>query len=390
MARKIRFLLYSQHLSGTGHFVRTYEIARALAEYHEVFMIEGGRPIPRSRSGNPFITLNLPPIYRTGNGITPVDISRNVNEVMAERKCILQEFIMEKKPDVLLIEHFPFSKQLLAPEIIPLIQLAKEMNEKSRVVCSLRDIIPRSPRDPVSGQHHEIVLGYLKDHFDAILVHSDPYLVRLQDHIPWTDDIKTPIAYTGYISEKPENAKPDIGEFKSHTVVVSAGGAGSAELITHCINVWKYPGSSDVIRNRVLIVFLPLFLTKDAFTQLEQVAGGHSNIRLMSFTPEFIHYMKAADISISQAGYNTCTNILETRTRSILVPDAKMSDQLPRAELMSKYGMATMIHPGELSVDNLVYSITELLQSPRPEHNIALDGAQKSRQILEKFCQRGL
>ena len=386
MGRKIRLFLYSQHLSGTGHFVRTYEIARVLAEHHDVYMLQGGRPVPRSKAESPISTLNLPPIYRKKDGITPVDSTRKINDVMEERRNILHEFIRTKKPDVILIEHFPFSKQLLAPEILPFIQLAKEVNPEVRVVCSLRDIIPRSPRDPDPDKHRENVLKYLKDHFDAILVHSDPQLVRLEDHVPWISEISVPVEYTGYVSEKSVNTKVDDKKAVNNTVVVSAGGAGSLEIIKNCINAWKHTGFIEVTRNRVLIVFLPLFLKEGDYQQLKQLAGGNTNIRLMPFTPEFIQYLKFADISISQAGYNTCTNILEARIRSILVPDIKMSDQLPRGELMSKLGMATMIHPDNLSVDKLMKTITRVLEAPKPEHNINLDGAHNTSEVLGGIC----
>lgn len=381
--RKIRIFLYSQHLSGTGHFVRTYEIARELAKHHDVYLLDGGRPVPRSKSDSSFSTLNLPPVYRTKDGITSVDATRKINDVMEERKNILHEFIKSKQPDVILIEHFPFSKQLLAPEIIPFIKPAREANTNVKVVCSLRDILPRSPCDPDATQHRENVLNYLEDYFDLILVHADPALVRLHDHIPWADEICVPVEYTGYVSEKPVNT---IMDEKKNSIVVSAGGAGSVELIKHCINAWKHSGPSVVTRDRELIIFLPLFLEQNEFQQLAQVVDGETDIRLMPFTPEFIHYLKVADISISQSGYNTCTNILETRIRSILVPDIKMSDQLPRAELMSKHGMATMIHPDDLSVDRLMQAITGILDSPRPEHNIDLDGAQETRILLESLC----
>ena len=80
MSRRRRFLLYAQHLSGVGHFVRTFEIARGLsaksrsrlpggtafaealdpgcqvepadvpaAGRHEVYLVDGGRPVPRPR-----------------------------------------------------------------------------------------------------------------------------------------------------------------------------------------------------------------------------------------------------------------------------------------------------------------------------------------------------
>jgi predicted glycosyltransferase len=385
MGRKIRIFLYSQHLSGTGHYVRTYEIARALAEDHDVVMLEGGRPVPRSKSKNTFEALKLPPIYRTQEGIAPLNPESTIEVVLEERKNILRNFISSFRPDVILIEHFPFSKHLLAPEIIPVIRLAREINRNARIVCSVRDIIPRSPRDPEPGLHRQNVLNFLDEYFDAVLVHSDPDLVRLQDHLPWANQIMIPVRYTGYVSEKPFNTYSDNNKTGKNSVLVSAGGAGGIELISQCIRTWERAGVEKIIRDRKLTVFLPLFLKPEDRLRLEQEAGRVRNISLMSFSTGFVDYLVNADLSISQAGYNTCTNLLETRARSILVPDISMSDQLPRAELMAKTGNACMIHPDELTAEKLAQTMVKLFSTPKPGHDIALYGAENTRDILENL-----
>jgi predicted glycosyltransferase len=273
LERKIRIFLYSQHLSGTGHFVRTYEIARALAKHHDVYLLDGGRSVPRPESEYPFSLLGLPQIYRAKDGIAPVDGSRNIDAVMEERKSILLEFINTQKPDVIMIEHFPFSKQMLASEIIPFIELGREVNAKTKVVCSLRDILVRSPRDPEPEQRRHNTLKYLHEYFDLILMHSDPALVQLQTHNPWASEIRVQVEYTGYVSEKPEKTGSDKLVNADNSVVVSAGGAGSLELITQCINAWKHPDLKAVTRDRKLIIFLPLFPDEEKYRLLNQLAG---------------------------------------------------------------------------------------------------------------------
>ena len=41
----MKVLIYAQHLSGVGHRVRALELARALAERHEVALVDGGRHV---------------------------------------------------------------------------------------------------------------------------------------------------------------------------------------------------------------------------------------------------------------------------------------------------------------------------------------------------------
>ena len=63
----------------------------------------------------------------------------------------------------------------------------------------------------------------LNQYFDAVLVHGDSQLSRLEDHFPWIADIGIPVVYTGFVSEKLEDvSRPDGAP--NRYVLVSAGG----------------------------------------------------------------------------------------------------------------------------------------------------------------------
>ena len=92
--------------------------------------------------------------------------------------------------------------------------------------------------------------------------------------------------------------------------------------------------------------------------------------------------MQMADLSISRAGYNTCMNILETCTRAILIPGALVSDQEFRAHRLSKLGLADTISPKKLTTNKLAKAIVNALSSAPPVHNIALNGAATTRDLI--------
>jgi len=388
MPQSLRFFLYTQHLSGTGHFVRIFEIACGLAKNHEVYLLDGGRLIPRPPPRIPFKKLILPRIYRSPEGLASVDSTQRIDEIMKIRKSLLMEFVERVKPHVLLFEHFPFSKGILAQEIIPVIEKAREQSDKVKIVCSVRDILPITRRDPHPQEHRVNVLKILHRYFDRILVHADPNIIRLDEHIPWIDEITLPIIYTGYVSEKPDHKKlyfnthSDDTKEKGKVAIVSGGGGGCLSMISQCIKAWSHPELNRI--SRTLLIFTPLFLPKDDRDQLNHYVK-RTDVKVKPFASNFIDWMQAADLSISQAGYNTCANILETRTPAILIPDTEMSDQLPRAKLLSAHGVATMIDPSELNPHTLGLAIRETLAHPKIHHNFDLDGAQKTCQILESF-----
>ena len=65
-----------------------------------------------------------------------------------------------------------------------------------RSVCSLRDILVEK-KDPTA--YEERVIRRLNRHFDALLIHSDPEILRLEETFSRVADINIPVAYTGFI-----------------------------------------------------------------------------------------------------------------------------------------------------------------------------------------------
>ena len=143
--------MYTQALSGPGHFVRTFEIARALAGGHDVYLVDGGRAIPRSMPDTAFKLLHLPQIYRDQADIVPVDSARIIDDVMSEKKQLLIGAVGGFQPRILVIEYFPFSKCKLYSEIITTIERVRAIDHQVTVICSLRDISPQ-PYDIVSNR----------------------------------------------------------------------------------------------------------------------------------------------------------------------------------------------------------------------------------------------
>jgi predicted glycosyltransferase len=105
---RARVLLYCQHLSGAGHFVRTFEIARALAERHDVHMVDGGFPVPRPAAAVALIA--IPRLYRHGDTLTSYSLQQQATpllHIMRERSWQLRQAVAHIQPDALLVEHFP-------------------------------------------------------------------------------------------------------------------------------------------------------------------------------------------------------------------------------------------------------------------------------------------
>jgi predicted glycosyltransferase len=131
-----------------------------------------------------------------------------------------------------------------------------------------------------------------------------------------------------------------------------------------------------------LLVFAPLFLPEQRLAQLGELASG-SRIEIRPFSRDFVDWMYGAELAISEAGYNTCMNILETGTRAILIPNPLMSDQSLRARRFAESLLATVIEAGDLTPERLGRAMVDSLARPARPHNIDLDGARKTLAFLD-------
>ena len=104
--------------------------------------------------------------------------------------------------DVVLVEHYPFSKWALAGEIEATIAAARHANAAVRVVCSVRDF-------PLQTRHEACdaptwrsrVIDTLHRHFDAVLHHADPALLAFDSVFPDAGRLRIPVHATVAVSE---------------------------------------------------------------------------------------------------------------------------------------------------------------------------------------------
>ena len=405
---------YSQHLIGVGHHFRNRQIVNELVKTCDVFFIDGGRSVPEADLDERVVRISLPPLRTGPQGIESVDTESDLQAVMRERQARLSKAMEQICPDVFCVEFFPFSRWSLKGEILNTIVRLNEVNPNAKVLCSLRDIPTRAKSDelqptaalaqrrdgdamrfcsvPFGGIHHEYlafnrryyeeVVPVLNQYFDAVMVHGDSQLSRLEDHFPWVDDIGIPVVYTGFVSEKLKDASRPDGAPNRYVLVSAGGGVEGLALVAPCIEAWKQLERDDVHDGREMVIFAGAFIDETHFDALRQLCGD-GPFRIERFTSNFLAWMKHADLSISRAGYNTCMNVLETQVPSILVPSIAMDDQEFRAQQLMALGIAQVIHPDQLSVAKMAKAIAEILESSVPEHHLSLDGAEQTRKFIE-------
>jgi predicted glycosyltransferase len=373
-----RVLFYVQHLLGIGHIARASRVANAMQrDGFDVTLVTGGLPVP----GFPADGLKhvaLPPIAVGDSGFSGlVDINgKAVDDSFKQlRTTLLLNTFEEVKPDIVIIEAFPFGRRQVRFELLPLLQAIEQSRPRPLLMTSLRDILQERNKPGRDEETIELV----KKHFDTILVHGDPNFVKLEDTFPLAHEISARVVYTGLVAPEPP---PEPTE--QYDVVVSAGGgAVGAQLIKSALE------ASNIVDdvNSWCLITGPNMPQAD-FDAISAQAS--DKVSVFRFRKDFPSLLSAAKLSVSQAGYNTVCDILRAKCRSLLIPFAVggETEQGARAERLAKLQLAHVLQEDQISGPAMADAIRQALTLPSPDsQNLDLNGAQGTAAILHKLYQ---
>jgi predicted glycosyltransferase len=375
---KPKVFFYVQHLLGIGHSMRAALLTRAMTEAGlEVTLVNGGEPTNLDDPGA-VRSIQLTPARAADPSFstivdaagTPIDDAWK----QLRQQALLKHF-EAAKPDIVLIETFPFGRWPFRFEIFPLLDAARE---KCRVLCSIRDIlVPKKSDD----RNREIV-SIIKERFDGILVHGDETLFKLDETFVHAGEIQPLIYYTGYVAPQPEDPNGEV----SNQVIVSAGGGGTGEqLMSAVLDAFREPGAP----NLQLRFMIGPNMSSAFAAKIKKTPG----IIVEPVRTDFRSLLAGAALSVSQAGYNTVMDILVSRARNVLIPFSQygQTEQAMRARFFSQKGMAVSVDENTLTPAILLAAIHKGLEMKRPNpSSLNLKGAEKSAQLVLQLARGGM
>ncbi|WP_300464689.1 glycosyltransferase [Desulfobacula sp.] len=345
----MKILIYCQHVLGVGHFFRTLEIARAMAAF-DVVLVTGGDKVDVILPAH-IRQVHLPGLMmdEAFTGLHSVNPEIPVEAVKLERQKALLDLIKTERPDVFFIELYPFGRRAFRFELIPALAFIRHhLGKTCKVVCSLRDILVEK-KD--SLKYETRVIEALNSWFDAVLVHSDPQLIKLSASFSRLDKIKIPLVYTGFVTPVPDpeqvgRIRQEMGVTgKDRLIVASAGGGNvGAPLLRAVVNAYKELSSTEDV---MLKVCTGPYMAAEDKAYLRSFAG--KNIHIEEFTREFVSLLGASDLSISMAGYNTCMNIVAARVPSLVWPFRQNREQRERALNLARFVPMTLLEDQDLT-----------------------------------------
>lgn len=399
----MRIAIHTQHFAGVGHHVRVARLARALGQAagrHELLVFDGGRPFAGPDFASTPGMVALPPLVKGRSGIEALDGGRPLEAVLAERQQILVARLRGFRPDVFLLDSFPFSRWTLRDEIFAGIDAARAGNPGVRVVCSIRDV-PRASQErygshprgwdsqrgrpwPIDARDDalERLPDVINRHFDAVLVHGDARVTRLDDHFPWVHRLQVPVHYTGYVRQEDDPARVvPVAGGRPLIVVSCGGGVNGVHLIRLATAAFGVLRRERAMAGARMVVFAGAFMS-DPDRELAGATCETHGAELRPFSRDFAAWLAAADLSISRGGYNTVVALLAARTRALVFPGAEVTDQAFRTERLAALGLIGTCAEARLDGVALAGMIRDSLGRPRPLHDIDLGGAQRTASLL--------
>jgi predicted glycosyltransferase len=375
-------LFYCQHSLGMGHLVRSLALADRLSRRFRVMLLNGGRLPAGITVPSNIQVVNLPPLgIDEANQLVSHDKRISVERALDRRKKMIRVTFDNLRPVAVLVELFPFGRKKFANEILPLLQAARAKETRALVVCSLRDILVSRSRN--QQEHDDRAAAWANEFFDVVLVHSDPTFARFEESFHSSVPLQVPVKYTGFVV--PASGPTATTETRRNRILVSAGGGIAGEpLLRTAIEAHDYLQEDPEIEMKVIA---GPFLSEESWRELRSLARGRNQLRLVRQVTDLCSELSGAAVSISQAGYNTCLDVLRAKVPAILVPFAKEDEdeQRRRALRLQDLGAVKVIEQKDLTAAQLATEIRRLMNSKFATPALDLNGAENSATLIESM-----
>lgn len=362
-----------------GQLVRSLALADSLADRFRVMLLNGGR-MPKGLIVPAGVqVINMPPLgIDETNQLVSHDKRISVERALDRRKKMIRTCFDNLRPAVVMLELFPFGRKKFAVELRPLLEAARSIEHRSFIVCSLKDIF--GSRTVIQRKYDDRAAMLANQFFDLVLVHSDPSFAHFDESFHPTVPLKVPVIHTGFVVPRPATAR-EVKSDRKRIVVSAGGGIAGEPLLRTAVDALHYFEDDPQIEMK--IVAGP-FLPDDAWNSLRALARAKSQLSVVRCVNNLCDELRGAAVSVSQAGYNTCLDVVRAGGPALLVPFTRGNDdeQQKRALRLQGLGVVEVLDQENLNPARLATAILELMNRKMATPQLDLDGAKRSTQII--------
>jgi len=327
MTKIKHILFYYHHFGGLGHGTRIFSLCKQLKQSnsnYNIVVLNSGKPQPELNINKYAKVINLPYFEAKENLFSGIKSKNSINITFKKRKIIMNELFSNFYPDIAIFEHFPFGRDSLQNEIVPLI--IKLKRKGVLIYSSVRDIIDQ--------QVNTNKLDKILNLFNGVFVHSDKnkgFITNFKK----TEKLNEKLIFTGRLFSKTKNdiiSKSKIIDYlnlnnKKLIVASIGGGIDGLEILSELINIKK---KLDSKFKCLLLITTGPSINNQEFLKLKNKLKNINNIQISKFNSNYIDYVYASDVSISMAGYNSINNAIITNVNTIVIPRPSENEQYLR------------------------------------------------------------
>ncbi|NOX63678.1 MAG: glycosyltransferase [Chloroflexi bacterium] len=388
MSSGSRILLYSHDTYGLGHLRRSLSIAERLAndisDIHQLLVT--GSMVAGAFATPPRLDIvKLPALSKRSSGRYKARaLPLTLKQTLSWRADMILQAVIHFRPDILLVDKTPAG---VHGELLPTLRQIKTWSPHTRLVLGMRDIedSPEATRaEWLANDTHRL----LDEVYDLILLYGRRDVFDPVDAYGMSSRAASKLVECGFLRRaQPERdaqqVRRELGLNREDALaVVTVGGGGDGYPILSAY--LELVARANPVTHSLLVTG-PL-MSHAQRQSLARMAQGLP-VTLLTFTPDLVSYLAAADLVISMAGYNSTCEILSLEKRALLIPRAKVrEEQRIRARALARRGLVHMLDPRDLSPPRLQQAVIAALNAPRPRAPFPFDGLKRVSETIAALC----
>ena len=403
--RRLRLAIYSHDTFGLGHLRRNLLLSNAIEKWGpptEIVLITGS---PRAYFFDtpPHLEIvKLPSVTKDSNGAyVPRNFEIPLGDVLAMRKGMIRDAVIEHQPDALLVDHAPIG---MCGELLPLLSDLRHGTNGApkdcQLILGLRDILD-DPQHVRNDWQRNGIYSVLESLYHRLWVYGDRSVFDLGELYGMSESVADRLSYLGYLGRitngtegAQASASRDFADRSRPHVLCLVGGGGDgfplAQSFVEMLERFPEQWNGTLITGP--------FLPRPQRDELNRRVAELSNARVLRFTARIEPLLHGSDVVITMGGYNSMLEAHSLRKRVVVVPRVfPRREQWLRASSFEEHGLLRMVEPDKLSPAALAEATEKLLSCAAPpapgDLGIAWDGmrvfARKMHEIARERIELG-